>query len=128
VTHQALQPLAFDREAVCGPGDGPVGTLARQLLQTVAETPSAHLPALVGALAQVQAVALSRLTTPRPEEHRPEARDANISVREAARRLGVSSSYIYKNAESLPFAVRIGRRLLCSERRLEKWNRARLGS
>jgi excisionase family DNA binding protein len=53
--------------------------------------------------------------------------DANISVAEAAGRLGVSKSYLYKNAKALPFVVKIGRRRVCSSSRLERWNRSRLG-
>ena len=123
-----LVPLGSDREAVPGSPEGSAGLLARQLLRAVAEVSPAELPAFVGALAQAQAVALARLTTPRPEDHGAEVRDGNISVEEAARRLGVSPSYLYKNAKSLPFVVRIGRRLVCSPSRLERWNRARLGS
>lgn len=121
-------PLGSDRDAAPASPEGCSGLLARQLLQAVAEASPSELPALVGALAQAQAVALGRLTTPRPEGHEVDVRDGNISVEEAARRLGVSPSYLYKNARSLPFVVRIGRRLVCSPSRLERWNRARLGS
>jgi hypothetical protein len=118
--------LGHDREPASA--DAPASILARQLLRAVAEAPPTELPTLVGALAQAQAVALARLTTPRPEDHRAEVRDGNISVEDAARRLGVSPSYIHKNAKSLPFVVKIGRRRVCSTSRLEKWNRGRLGS
>jgi hypothetical protein len=49
--------------------------------------------------------------------------DVNIPVEEAAQRLGVSTDYLYRNR--LPFKVRIGRRVLCSVRGLERWNRQR---
>jgi predicted DNA-binding transcriptional regulator AlpA len=52
--------------------------------------------------------------------------DVNVPVEEAARRLGISRSYIYKNARSLPFTTRIGRRLVCSARGLERWRGARM--
>ena len=88
------------------------------LPRMAAETPAAELPALVGRLAQAQAVALARLTTPPAQDHRPEVQDGNISVAEAARLLGVSKSYLYKNAQALPFMVKIGRRRVCSTSRL----------
>ena len=128
VTAPAQQPLGLDREPSSASADASTGILARQLLHAVAEAPSVELPALVGALAQAQALALARLTTPRPEDQGAEVRDGNISVEEAARRLGVSPSYLYKNAKSLPFVMRIGRRLVCSPSRLERWDRARLSS
>ncbi|HXK10819.1 MAG TPA: hypothetical protein VMT70_14305 [Vicinamibacteria bacterium] len=49
-------------------------------------------------------------------------------LREAARRLGVSAAYLYKNAKTLPFTVRIGRRLLCSTAKLTRWSRTRSGA
>ncbi len=53
--------------------------------------------------------------------------DENLSTQEAARRLGVSGHWLYRNAKRLPFAVRIGRRLLFSARGLERWNQQRQG-
>jgi excisionase family DNA binding protein len=45
--------------------------------------------------------------------------DRNLSIAEAAKRLGVSVRYLYNHAEELP-AVRIGRRLLFSARGLDR--------
>ena len=53
--------------------------------------------------------------------------DENLSAQEAARRLGLSRDWLYRNAGELPFTVRIGRRLLFSARGLERWNRQRQG-
>jgi integrase len=92
----------------------------------VREVPSKALPGVVGALAAAQAEALARIvagssltTAPGPAE--------NLPVAEAARRLGVSRDWVYRNAPSLPFAVRIGRRLLFDARGMERWNRSRAG-
>jgi hypothetical protein len=52
--------------------------------------------------------------------------EGNISVEEAARRLGVSASYIRKNWKTLPFTLRIGTRLLVDTGRLEKYQSQRL--
>ena len=49
--------------------------------------------------------------------------DENLDVRHAAHRLGVSTSWLYREAHRLPFAVRIGRRVLFSARGLEQWSR-----
>ena len=97
------------------------------LAEAVQTVPVDDLPRMLGAMAEAQARLQLRLATPRPEDHRADVRDANISVAEAAQRLGVSPSYIYKNAKNLPFVVRIGRRRVCSMNRLERWNRTRLG-
>jgi predicted DNA-binding transcriptional regulator AlpA len=87
------------------------------------------LPALAGRLREAELLVEARLraAAPPPTSSAMQA-DTNISAKEAARRLGVSPSYIYKNAKGLPFVVKIGRRLLCSPSRLERWNRARAGS
>jgi len=104
-----------------GVQEGSVIDLAR----LVDEARLEELPALVGALAQAQAVALARLTTPRLENHETSGQEGNLSAEEAARRLGVSPSYIYKNARSLPFTARIGRRVVCTARGVDRWVRQR---
>jgi hypothetical protein len=52
--------------------------------------------------------------------------DMNISVEEAARSLGVSPSWLYKNRGELPFVGRIGRRVVCSAAGVERYRRRRL--
>ena len=69
--------------------DASGGIHARDLLRTVAETPVAELPALVGALAQAQALALARLTTG-TNENRHSADDRLIAMPEVAERLGIT--------------------------------------
>jgi hypothetical protein len=49
----------------------------------------------------------------------------NLSVEVGARRLGISASWVYKNAAHLPFVVRIGRRLVCDSAALERWAKQR---
>lgn len=84
-----------------------------------------ELPAIVGELEALKAVAWSRMIAP-PRE-RDEGADLNVSADEAARRLGLSKDYLYRHADELPFTVKIGRRVLFSARGLEKWNRQRTG-
>lgn len=83
-----------------------------------------ELPALVGVLAEAEAVARLRLNTAASagtSGNEPE--DRNLSAREAASRLGVSRPYLYKHADEYPFARRIGRRVVFDRRGLEAWNR-----
>ena len=49
--------------------------------------------------------------------------DENLDVRQAASRLGLSISWLYREAYRLPFTVHIGRRVLFSARGLEQWSR-----
>ena len=92
--------------------------------------PSA-LPALVVALSarlsSLGALALNG-TVMREAQSTSEEPERNLSAKEAAARLGVSTAYLYKNAGRFPFALRIGRRLLFSSRGVERWNRARTGA
>ena len=91
----------------------------------VRETAASELPALIGALEAAKAQAWGRLALPAPAPVR--AADENVSVEEAARRLGVSDRWIYKHADRLPFVRRIGRRVLCSARALAEWNERQRG-
>jgi hypothetical protein len=86
------------------------------ILKLARELPADDLPQLIGELAEVNAVALARLTAPNVEA-KP---DANVGVREAARRLGVSISYLYKNHGRYRFARHEGGRLLFSASGLER--------
>jgi predicted DNA-binding transcriptional regulator AlpA len=92
------------------------------------EVPPSHVPAVLGQLAELQAIFLARLMAgangAMPLMSAP---DSNLDIEEAARRLGVSVAYLYRNAGRLPFTVRIGRRLLFSVEGMERWNRRRQG-
>ena len=88
-------------------------------------TPAAELPQLIGDLEAARAAAWARLTAPAPEppldavRHEPR----NLDVAEAARRLGMSRDWLYRHASELPFALRIGRRVVFDSAALERWNR-----
>lgn len=92
------------------------------LRQLVADTAPEDLPALVGKLAEAQAVAMARLTTAVPSGESARGDGRNLSAKEAARRLGVSVPYLYKHTNEFPFAVRIGKRVVFDSRGLEAWN------
>ena len=71
-------------------------------------------------LMQMAAALLARCTTSAD-------RDRNLSVKEAAERMGVSVSYLYQNHGKLPFTVKIGSRLLFSSDGIAKWLRRQQG-
>jgi excisionase family DNA binding protein len=85
------------------------------------------LPSLIGQLEGAKAAAWTRLTAPRKDGGTDPANgdDRNLDAAEAARRLGISRDWLYRNAARLPFAVRIGRRVLFSAQGLDRWNRSR---
>lgn len=100
-----------------------------ELIRDADGLPVEELPAFVGALVEAEERARLRLRlveiAPARSTTEP---DVSVSVDEAARRLAISPSYVYKNAARLPFVVRIGRRLTCSAVALERWRKARMGA
>ena len=95
----------------------------------VESTPATELPRLIGDLEAARAAAWARLTAPAPPEPAVDgARDEprNLDVAEAARRLGMSRDWLYRHATELPFALRIGRRVVFDSVALERWNRRRV--
>ncbi len=94
------------------------------LERLIAQAPPEDLPRLAGDFEAARAAAWGRMLAPRPTAANA-GPDQNLSVEEAAGRLGVSKDYLYRHAERLPFTVRIGRKLLFSARGLEKWNAQR---
>lgn len=102
------------------------GRLLSELDRWIAAAEIEHLPALLASLSAMLSVVAARLLSgPSGPESPMRECDENLSVQEAARRLGVSKDYLYRHARRLPFARRIGRRLLFSAQGLERWNRQR---
>jgi excisionase family DNA binding protein len=99
---------------------------ALEALERILEaTPAEAIPALIAALsARLAAAAAEGLRPQAGRELSPEP-DKNLSIEEAARRLGISKDFLYRT--KLPFKVRIGRRVLFSARGLERWNQNRQG-
>ena len=97
------------------------------LCSMVAATPALELPQLIGDLEAARAAAWARLTAPTTNKTSEEAGQEaiNLDVAEAARRLGISRDWLYRHASELPFALRIGRRVVFDSRELERWNRRR---
>jgi len=53
--------------------------------------------------------------------------DRLLKIADAAAKLSVSTDYLYRHADKLPFSVRDGRRLRFSERGIEAWIARRRG-
>jgi hypothetical protein len=111
---QASRSLGHDGEPASASADSPVGILARALLRAVIGASPAELPALVGALAQAQAVALARLTTPAVLSTPPAPGDLGrwITADEAAAIAAVSRKCVYEWAQGRRWASRPTRRCL----------------
>jgi predicted DNA-binding transcriptional regulator AlpA len=102
--------------------------LRQGLADAVRAAGQCDLPRLIGLLAEMEALAQLALKAPSEKQRGKADNDmpaSNMSATEAARRLGMSRDWLYKNARRLPFAVRIGRRLLFDAHGLERWNRSR---
>jgi predicted DNA-binding transcriptional regulator AlpA len=79
--------------------------------RAIASAAPAERPALVVGLASRLAV-LGAGLAPQPGLA---AEDRNLDIGEAAQRLGMSKAWLYRHGGEMPFAVRLGRRLLFSE-------------
>jgi excisionase family DNA binding protein len=101
------------------------------LLAAIRDAPLDTLYEWIGLCAEAQALAQARIA----QTHTPVSAGApgtprvnrNLSALEASQRSGVSTAYLYKQvkAGTLPFALRIGGRVLFDESGLERWIRQR---
>jgi len=98
------------------------------LTALVDETPRDDLPALAAELASAQARTLARIAAPASSavEKQPDTDDRLLTVNEAAKRLGVDVSWMYRNAKQLPFTRKLGRRTLRFDPKgLDRWAKTR---
>lgn len=99
------------------------------LRELVAGAAQGDLPDLAGELARLLGAVLARTAAPvAPGAPRPaaEGSDVLLGVDEAAVRLGVAPSWLYRHAKALPFARKLGHRTLrFSARGVERWLRTR---
>ena len=86
------------------------------------DAPPENLPSVLGRLAEAEAIVRQRLHNLAPSNGPGKQPDEHVSVEEAARRLGISTRFVYKHADRLPFIRRIGRRVLCSSRAIQDWS------
>jgi predicted DNA-binding transcriptional regulator AlpA len=84
-----------------------------------------ELPRFLGELETIRAVAWSRLTAAAPATQ--QARDELLDIEQAAGRLGLSCSYLYRNHRQFPFTRRVGRALRFSAAGLEDYIQQRNG-
>jgi excisionase family DNA binding protein len=94
------------------------------LLAALADVPTAELPKAIAALEGAKAAAWARLTTPpAPAEPRGSGDDVLLDVEEAARRIGKSTSWLYRavRARRIPFARKIGHGLRFDPAGLARW-------
>ena len=99
-------------------------TYADALTTMVNGAKPADLPQLAAELGRALAVAIARATSaelPMPRAA-PEASGPLLTVAQAAERLGVKRSWLYRHAKTLSFTRKLGHRTLRFDARaLERW-------
>ena len=107
----------------------PLAAVLSELERLVEGVSPADIPALIGNLERLKALAWARLTTPKgsgqaPKE--PRQPDHLLSAEEAANALGVKKRWLYDHAAKIPGCQRLSRRCLrFSERKLRRFIEAR---
>ncbi len=97
--------------------------------ERIADVEPEAIPALIVQLASVQAQLAARLLESPPDrgpEPRADAGDL-LRVEEAAKRLNVSKTWLYRRINRLPFVVRLDRGVRVSAAGLERYLRAQQG-
>lgn len=84
------------------------------------ELPEESLPEFLGDLARLEAEARIRLNAQR-QSSGPAVEDRLLDVKEAAERLGISTSQLYRTADDFTFTIRSGRALRFSSLGISKW-------
>jgi excisionase family DNA binding protein len=75
------------------------------------------LPIFLSRLEHARSVAFQRLVTPEPAR----TADELLDIGEASQRLSVGKDWIYRHHRELPFARRVGKRLLFSANGLQQY-------
>jgi helix-turn-helix protein len=91
-----------------------------KLAALASDLPCEDLPRFLGELRTVELKALTRLWASEPAAP---SGDTLVDVAEAARRLGQSEEWIYRNQKHLGFVRRNGRSLRCSSHGLDAYIR-----
>ena len=89
----------------------------KSALEDARSLPTDDLPEFLGEIETIRVTALSRLNTPISAPALP---DERIDITEAAKRLGVSTHYLYKHHKRFSFCKPEGRKLLFSVRGIEQ--------
>ena len=90
-----------------------------ELAKLSREAAPTDLPALLGKVVTIEAQLRLRLAQPQVAE--TIGADQGLAIDIAAKRLGVSERWLYRNHARLPFARRIGRRLVFSAVGLDRY-------
>jgi len=106
----------------------PQGVSAKQAVQAafidlrrgLPDLPDEDLPDFMGDLERLEAETRIRLNVPH-QASGPAVEDRLLDVKEAAERLGVSTSQMYRTADDFPFTIRTGRTLRFSSVGIGKW-------
>lgn len=103
----------------------PSVTKVETLRALVESAEPAELSTLAGELGRALAAVLMRSAVPTaPAPPSPQSKDADtlLTVDEAAQRLGVARSWLYRHAKALPFTRKLGHRTLRFDARaLDRW-------
>jgi predicted DNA-binding transcriptional regulator AlpA len=83
--------------------------------------PTAEIPVVLGELERLKGLLWVRLNEPTTAPPASEDGDRLLGVPEAAAKLGMSISTLYKTADEYPFTVRQGRRVKFSKARIERF-------
>ena len=98
---------------------------AEVLQVLINSTEPSGLPALAGDFARALAEVLARISSGTLPPLVPETPPSALTVADAALRLGVSESWLYRHSKELPFARKLGHRTLRFESvGLERWLKA----
>jgi predicted DNA-binding transcriptional regulator AlpA len=87
------------------------------ILQLAHDLPPAQLPQFLGELETIRITALSRLTSQAPALEP----DTLVDAETASKRLGMSTAYLFRHADALAFARRIGRSVRFSSRGIDRY-------
>jgi hypothetical protein len=86
-----------------------------QLEANAKQLPADQIPEFLASLEKIRVIAFARLCAPVQAQEPDELVDVSV----AARRLGVSETYLYHSHKKFSFARRVGRKLLFSSRGIE---------
>jgi excisionase family DNA binding protein len=114
-----MPSLFFRLLAAAAPEKNEVRREIENLLALAKTLAPDDLPVFLGELEVARVTALARIAAPAAEA-RP---DELLDVDEASARLHVSRDYLYRHHKRLPFARRMGKRLLFSSAGLDSYLR-----
>ena len=92
------------------------------LTQALLRVPPNELPSAVGWFARLQSMAQMRMLQGGQAGTQPPEGDRLLTVHEASTKLGMTTDYLYRHADTLPFSVRTGpKQLRFSLKRIDRY-------